>query len=166
MIFESLALIGVVGVALLATATIWSRKNTWIRGAAVAAFFALTPIIGGASIFALSHPAPYIPGILTPGGEHSVLEVKLVQDEAIYILLDFGISHPRYFALPWNNLLANELQDLMDQQRRGDIPGFDMVIPYEFSWDGHPPQFHPKPQPIVPIPKRRNDNPLRYERGA
>lgn len=166
MIFEFLAAMAVIGAAALTTATIWSRKETWVRGAAVAGFFALAPVIGGAALYALSHPAPYYPAITAPGGEYTVLGVKMVQDEAIYIWLDFGAEHPRYFALPWDNEMANRLQEMLDKQRHGEIPGFRMKIPYEHSWDTHPPQFHPLPQPPAPIPKRRQEEPYRLERGA
>lgn len=164
MIFEFLTAAAVLGAGLFASATIWSRKNTWVRGAALAGFFAMAPIIGGAVVFALSNPAPFV---LAPGGEYRVLGVKMVQDEAIYVWLDFGADHPRYFALPWSNKTADQLQKLLDQQRRKQIPGFKMKIPYEHSWDRHPPQFYPLPQPVIPIPKRhQQEQPYRYERGA
>lgn len=167
MFFEALTALAVLGAAVLTTATIWSRRETWVRGAALAGFFVLAPVTGGAVLYALSHPAPYYPAITAPGGEYTVLGVKMVQDEAIYIWLDFGSDHPRYFALPWNNETANRLQEMLDAQRRGQIPGFKMSIPYEHSWDRNPPQFHPLPQPIIPIPKQRQqDDPLRHERAA
>lgn len=167
MIFETLVLLAILGLSVLTTAVIWSRKDTWMRGAAVGGFFLLTPVIAGASLYARSHPAPYIPVVTAPAGEYLVLGVKMVQDEAIYIWLDFGERHPRYFALPWDNETASQLQGMLDAQRTGRIPGFRMAIPYEPSWNINPPQFHPLPQPIIPIPKeRQREEPHRHERSV
>jgi hypothetical protein len=164
MLYELLAVAAVsVGIA-LTTATVWSRKNTWVRGAAVAAWIALMPLVAGAAFFSLGHPAPWVQTINVPGGDYRVLGVKMVQDVAIYVWIDFGAEHPRYFALPWDNDTADKLQGLKDRERRGE-GGFNLTIPYEFSWDDNPPQFHPLPQPPA-MPQKRQDEPERYERDA
>jgi hypothetical protein len=166
MIFEALAGTAIIGVAALTTATIWSRRSTWVRGAAVAGLFTVVPAIVGTGLFALSHPVPYHP-VFMPGGKYIVLSAKLMQDEAIYLWLDFGKDHPRYTALPWDKETAQQLQELMRKRQAGKIPGIEGEFPpFEWSWDRNPPQFHPLPQPVIPIPKLRNDDPLRYERGA
>ncbi len=167
MLYEALALLAVGMGAILATATIWSRKNTWVRGAAVAGWVVLMPLVTGAAFFSLGNPAPWVQTINVPGGEYKVLGVKMVQDDAIYVWLDFGKGHPRYFALPWDNETADRLQALLEAQRYGDIPGFKMTIPYEWSWDQSPPQFHPMPQPrMMPNKPSQPQPPQRYEREA
>ena len=167
MLYEILTVAAVAVGATLASATIWSRKSTWVRGMAVAVWIGLMPLVIGSSFFSLGHPAPWIQNINAPGGEYFVLGVKMVQDEAIYIWLDFGAGYPRYFALPWNNDTANQLQDLMDKQGTGKIPGFALDIPYEWSWDENAPQFHPLPQPkLMPDKVEPQAEPKRYDRSA
>lgn len=166
MLYEVLALLAVGLGATLASATIWSRKNSWVRGAAVAGWLALMPLVVGSTFFSLGHPAPWVQTINVPGGKYMVLGIKLVQDVAIYVWLDFGADHPRYFALPWDNTTADGLQGLLDRQRRGE-GDFEMEIPYEWSWDDNPPQFHPLPQPrMVPNKPPEETEPERYERSA
>lgn len=166
MIYEAIGAFVALGIAALVVATIWSRKDSWLRPAAVAGFFTILPATGALVFYTLSHPAPLIPVVSTPGGEYQVIGTKLVQDEAIYLWLDMGRGHPRYYALPWDNKTADRLQDMINQQKRGKIPGFTAKVPFKFSWDRHPPEFHPMPQPVIPIPKRRQQEPQRYERGA
>ncbi len=166
MLFELSGLAALAIAAGLTTATIWSRRNTAMRSVALAAFLALMPAMVGVGFFAMSHPAPWLQTITVPGGKYLVLGVKMVQDVAIYVWLDFGEDHPRYFALPWDNETADKLQGMLDAQRYGDIPGFQLEIPYEKSLDQNPPQFHPLPQPKMLPDKVPQEEPQRYEREA
>lgn len=167
MVYEALAILAVGLGAGLATAVVWSRKNTWVRGAAVAIYFALMPLVVGSAFFSLGHPAPWVQMVTVPGGKYLVLGVKMVQDVAIYVWLDFGEEHPRYFAMPWDNATADKMQEMLDAQRRGEIPGFELEIPYEWSWDENPPQFHPLPQPRrVPDKPLEETEPEHYEWSA
>jgi hypothetical protein len=135
-----------------------------VRGAAVAGLLVLAPVTAGIGMFALSHPGLQY---LMPGGKYTVLGMKLVQDQGIYLYLDFGQGHPRSLVLPWNQDMADQLQELGRKQQGGRIPGIEGEFPpFEWSWDRNPPQFHPLPQPIIPIPKERNEEPERYEREA
>lgn len=127
MLFEILTLLSVVMLLGLAVATIWSRKNTWVRGAAVLAFLAGVPVVAGTGFFALSYPASYRLSII-PDGKYRVRGVKLIQDKAIYLLLDFGQDAPRYFAFPWSNKLADEIQRIMNRQRHEGRRGFAVAI--------------------------------------
>ncbi len=166
MLYELLAIVAVATGATLASATIWSRKNTWVRGAAVVGWLALMPLVAGSAFFSLGHPAPWVQTINVPGGKYVVLGVKRGQGVAIYVWLDFGAEHRRYFALPWSNETADRTQGLLDRQRRGG-GDFELKIPYEFSWDNNPPQFHELPQPRrVPDKPLEETEPERYERSA
>lgn len=167
MLFELSGLLALVIATGLTTATIWSRRETKMRVLTLVSFLAFMPAVAGVGFFAMSHPAPWLQTITVPGGDYTVLGVKMVQDVAIYVWLDFGKNHPRYFALPWDNKTADQLQGLSDQQKYGDIPGFKMVIPYEWSWDKSPPQFHPLPQPkMMPDKPPQQEDLHRYEREA
>lgn len=129
MLFEIMALLVVAMLLGLAGATIWSRKNTWVRGAAVLVFIATLPAIAATGFFALSYPSPYQMSII-PEGKYRVRGVKLVQDKAIYLLLDFGQDAPRYFSFPWSNKLADEIQRMMNRQRQRGRSGFAIERDY------------------------------------
>ena len=132
----------------------------------MAVFLLMIPVITGTGFFSLGHPAPWVQTLTVPGGDYRVLGVKMVQDVAIYVWLDFGADHPRYFALPWDNETANQIQALLDRQQNGD-GGFTLNIPYEKSLDRNPPQFQPVPQPkMVPDKLPQQEEPRRYERSA
>jgi hypothetical protein len=167
MIFEIFAIISLAIAVGLTTSTIWSRKQTIARVIAVLLFLGLMPVLAGVGFFAMSHPAPWVQTLTVPGGKYTVLGVKMVQDEAIYVWLDFGGEYPRYFALPWDNETADRMQRLLDAQRRGEIPGFRLLIPYEKSLDTNPPQFQPLPQPkALPDKVPQQEPPTVYEREA
>ena len=166
MLYEVLAFLTLGLGSILASATIWSRKDTWMRGAAVVGWLALMPLVAGSAFFSLGHPAPWVQTINVPGGKYRVIGVKMVQDVAIYVWLDFGGGYPRYFALPWSNTTADKIQELLDQERR-DEGGFELEIPYEWSWDKNLPQFYPLPQPkMMPDKLEPQTEPKRYERSA
>ena len=116
MVFELLTLVAIAVGAGLVTTTIWSRESTRVRLGAMVMFLALLPLLAGSGFMALSHPAPWIQTITVPDGDYEVLDVKFIQDVAIYVWLDFDGGSPRSFYHPWNNELADKLQGKMAGQ--------------------------------------------------
>lgn len=168
MLYELLIAISVLGISALSLSTIWSRKESWVRSAAFAAAFVLSPMVVGATFTALSHPSPYIPGLTVPEGKYKVSAAKLVHGVAIYVLIDAPfLEHPRYYRLPWSRDAANAIQDMMTQEMTGQIQGYMMEVPpFEPSLDTNDPQFHPLPQPIaIPDKVLPSEEPERYERA-
>ncbi len=166
-VWEIFALISLILAGSLAFATVWSRKETWMRGVAVCAFILSFPAIVGVGLLSLSHPGPYTMAQITAAGEYRVLGLKMMQDVAIYVYLDVSGGAPRSYALPWDNDQANKLQDLMDRQREGKGGFMIKIPPFDRSLDIHPPEFHPMPQPKrIPDKPIQEKAPPRYERSA
>lgn len=168
MIYEAAVLVAGLLAGSLAVATIWSRKETWMRGAAVAVFLAAIPAVSAPAFFALSHPAPLQAVEMVTPGKYSVLSMKLIRHQGIYLWIDKaeGADHPLYVVLPWDDRTAEQLQELQRGAKRRGQP-FGMLVPqYEFSWERRkPPMFYEAPQPIIPIPKESQE-PEHYEREA
>ena len=168
MLYEIAVLVSAALAGSLAVATIWSRKETWVRGAAVALFVVAILAASGPAFFALSHPAPLQAVELVTPGKYSVLGLKMIRYQGIYLWIDkqAGADHPLYVVLLWDDRVAEKLQDLQRGARRRGQP-FSMEVPkYEFSWEKREsPMFYPAPQPVVPLPKEPLE-PEIYERDA
>lgn len=167
MLYEIAVLVSASLAGFLAVTTIWSRRETWVRGAAVALFMVAVLAASGPAFFALSHPAPLQAVELVTPGKYSVLGLKMIRYQGIYLWIDkeTGADHPLYVVLPWDDRVAEKLQELQRGARR-DRP-FSMEVPkYKFSWEKREsPMFYPAPQPVVPLPKEPLA-PEIYERGA
>ena len=114
MLYEIAALVSASMAASLALTTIWSRRETWVRGAAVALFMSAIMSAYAPAFFALSHPAPLQAVEMVTPGKYSVLGMKMIRDQGIYLWIDKeeGADHPLYTVLPWNDRLAEKLQEL------------------------------------------------------
>lgn len=151
---ETLAWLVVAVLALFATTAwlaIWSRRDSWARPAAVALFLLGMPAVAAAGLQLLGHHRPMALAWDLSAGDHRVLGVKMVQDDAIYLYLDAGRTEPWPVLLPWSNEAANRIQKLQDEARPDSQGQF--LMRYEPSLDLHRPQFHPLPQPPLLPPK-------------
>ena len=143
---------------------IWSRRDSWGRTAAVVLFLLGLPVIAAAGLHLLGHHRPMALAWEIPAGDHRVLAVKMVQDEAIYIYLDAGRSEPWPVLLAWSNEAANRIQKLQEEAPPDSHGQF--MLRYEPSLDVHGPQFHPLPQPPALPPKPVPDRAPHLEHGA
>jgi len=159
--YEALALVLSAAIIALVSAIIWARWETRLRITAFFAFFAIVPLPTAVVIAALSWPGL---AWTVQGGDHPVIGVKLVQDEGIYIWLDTD-ENPRSLRLPWDNALANELQDMIDAETQGESGGFLMHIPELWELE-ETYQFSEVPPPPQAPPKDPGEEPLRYEWDA
>jgi hypothetical protein len=157
------------GLGLMASIAIWSRRPTHARGLAVASFIPGSALAAVALAMALGWPIPYLPGITVPEGEHTIIGFKMAEGEGIYILLDTGGSAPRYYRLPWKNSTAEALQNAQGEGEgdgEGESGEFGMSVPgLEWSWDDNEPQFWAAPQPQMP-PKQAGPAAPHFEGGA
>ena len=107
-------------VALLATIAIWSQRRTPIRTLAVVLTALFVPIgyLGLSEL--LSQPKPMQHEWFKRNvDEATVLGVSVREDEAIYLWLRLDDSlEPRYYVLPWQQQLAEKLQNLVDEAIR------------------------------------------------
>lgn len=145
------------------TLTIWARRPSRARGLAVGAFLLASPMAAAALGFSLGWPVPYVPGVTVPEGKHTILGVKMLIDQGIYILLDIGDGEPRYYQLPWSNLKGNELQAALDEPGEGNVGV--VVPPFEWSWDQNEPKFYADPQPKMLPDKPREEPAPNFEQS-
>lgn len=122
---------------------VWSRRETMLRGVAVIVILVAMPGSLAALWVPLGWAVPLHGGLTALGGDYPVLGAKMVVGKAIYVLIDTG-AEPRYYRIPWDRKLADQLQDILDNPGNA---GAKISIPYEFSWNQSAPQFHPLPQP-------------------
>ncbi|MDE2104726.1 MAG: hypothetical protein KGL39_46245 [Patescibacteria group bacterium] len=97
----------------LAIIAIWSRKPTRARGMAVVALLVSLPLSLPIAASGLSWPVPWLPGLTVSTAKQTVIGFKLVEGEAIYVLIDG--NPPRYYKLPWSKGTAQHLQDAQRQ---------------------------------------------------
>jgi hypothetical protein len=124
------ALLGVV--ALLASIAIWSRRRTPVRMFAVILTALFVPIgyLGVSAL--LSQPKPMQhEWFKRHVDEATLLGVSVSEGQAIYLWLRLDDSfEPRYYVLPWQQQLAEKLQNLVDEAIRD---GASITISNPFS---------------------------------
>jgi hypothetical protein len=124
------ALLGLV--APLASIAIWSRRRTPVRTLAVVLTALFVPIgyIGITDL--LSQPKPMQhEWFKRHVDEATLLGVSLSEGRAIYLWLRLDDSlEPRYYVLPWQQQLAEKLQNLVDEAIRD---GASVTISNPFS---------------------------------
>lgn len=134
--------------------SIWSRRETWVRTACVGLFlfgFVAVPVVYTET---LGQHKPVKLEQWLPDGDYVVLSWKAVQGRAIYIYLDSGRLEPWPLILPWDNRVAQKMQELSQLAPKENMGRF--MFSYERSLDTHAPQFHPLPQPPALPPKPRD----------
>jgi hypothetical protein len=139
---------------------IWSRRQTMARHVAMLMLVAGLGGVAATGVESAGFPKP-IRWAWELNGEYRVLTAKLVQDTGIYLYVDSKEMTPRSYSLPWSNEKANQLQKLMDSGENGQF-----AMQFEWSWDQRKSSFYALPQPIVRIPKKRQDTVPRFEQGA
>jgi len=145
-------------ISAMALIVVWARRRTFYRALAVTIAILSAPAAALALASALGWAVPMVPVLTAPGGDWQVLGAKIAQGEGIFVLLDTGGGEPRHYRLPWNQKLADRLQDILDDPDKG---GIMLKIPYEPSLDTNAAQFWPLPQPKAlpdkpPQPKARH----------
>ena len=162
------ALLGVV--TLLATIAIWSRRRTTVRTLAVVLTALFIPIgyLGVTEL--LSQPKPMQhEWFKRHVDEATLLGVSINEGQAIYLWLRLDDSlEPRYYVLPWQQQLAEKLQNLIDEAIRD---GASVTISNPFarkSFDDlgsmnmqivrppQPPMKPPSPPPQIFNPRERS----------
>ena len=151
----------VLGLAILAVQApgVLSRKVTAL-GLAVAllpmGYLAFSELLGRAKPMALEW-------WLAEAAEATVLGSLLHEHESIHLwlLLD-DADEPRSFVLPWDQVLAEALQEALEQAEENGT-GVRMRLPFERSWDRREPQVYALPQPALPMKPPAADTPLRFE---
>lgn len=124
---------------------VWSRRDiSLLRGLAIPLALAATSIATGIVGNTLGNAVPLIGGITAPAGDATVLSVKAIENQGIYITFDTP-GAPKLFWMPWNASTAKDLQDMIEDPGNAGVTA--TIPPFEFSWDRKPPTFQPLPQP-------------------
>jgi hypothetical protein len=157
-------------VALLASIAIWSHRRTSVRTLAVVLTALLVPIGYLSVTELLSQPKPMQhEWFKRHVDEATLLGVSLNEGQAIYLWLRLDDSlEPRYYVLPWQQQLAENLQNLIDEAIRD---GASVTIANPFarkSFDDlgsmnmrivrppQPPMKPPSPPPQIFNPRERS----------
>ena len=113
-----IALLGIT--ALLATIAIWSQRQTPVRTLAVVLTALFIPIGYLSVTELLSQPKPMQhEWFKRHVDEATLLGVSVREGQAIYLWLRLDDSlEPRYYVLPWQQQLAEKLQNLIDEAIR------------------------------------------------
>ncbi len=137
--------------AVLASISIWSRRALWIKVVALATTMLLIPTAYAGILDLLSKPKPvHLEWIAGSVEEAMVLSAAIREDEAIYLWLKIdGVGEPRYYVLPWDLGLAEELQEAL-REAAHNRSGVLMRFPFEPSWARDDPTFYALPQPALP----------------
>ena len=151
--------------ALLTWQVIWSRSDTYRRACVVFGFILMVPAVIVVHLTLLGHHRP----MTWESARHmaegdlraKILGHKMKYGEAIYLYLDRP-GEPLALVLPWNDKVAEDLQEAM----RGEGEPW-IVLPYEWSWDEkRRPKFDVIPPPKMPDKPLEERKAPTYERGA
>ncbi len=157
-------------VALLASIAIWSRRRTPVRTLAVVLTALFVPIGYLGTTELLSQPKPMKhEWFKRHVDEATLLGVSLSEGQAIYLWLRLDDSlEPRYYVLPWQQQLAEKLQNIIDEAIRD---GASVTISNPFSRKSfddlgsmnvqivrppQPPMKPPSPLPQIFNPRERS----------
>lgn len=154
----SLFVVAAVLLCILATHSIWSPRKLRVKVSALFTTLLFLPLAYGAMVLLLSKPKPvHLEWWRTNAAEATVLGSSMREGHGIYLWLQMGdLIEPRSYVLPWNQELAQELQDaLREAEENGS--GVQMRLPFEPSLDNREPRFYALPQPAFP-PKDRHDS--------
>lgn len=118
----------IAGVLLLSSIAIWSPREAWIRIVAAALAIAMMPLGYMAFAGLLSKPKPRQLAWLERNVEKAyILGASFSEGKAIYLWLRLeGVDEPRYYALPWSQRTAEQLQDEIEEATKKN--GGIMVI--------------------------------------
>lgn len=141
--------------SILATAlcivSIWSPRRLPIKLGALITSCLFLPVAYAALSDLLSKPKPVeLEWWNAKAEEATVLGSTMRENVGIYLWLQVAdIAEPRSYVLPWDQEMAQQLQDAMDQAQEQDS-GVRMRLPFEPSLDPDEPKFYALPQPAVP----------------
>ena len=126
------------------------KFNVKMFALALALFGGIFCYIGFADL--LSRPKPVkLEWVHKEAPDATVIGFEMIEGKGIYVLLRLPKEkEPRYYVLPWDMKLAEELQKAAREAERnkGELL---LRLPFKHSWEDREPQkFHAIPQPAAP----------------
>ena len=156
-VFNSL-IIGLIATALsLALIGIWSARTGAARLVMVGLFALLIGLFfsGSASLLGRAKPVAFA-WFDHNAREATVLNGHLLEDRGIYLTLTWEDTEPQLYVLPWDQELAQQLQDAMAKAEQNGTRT-KMRLPINQTTLKEEPVFHAMPQPRLPekqVPKQ------------
>jgi hypothetical protein len=137
--------------AMLASIAIWAPRSLAIKAGALACAVLFMPVAYGGLTDLLSRPKPVsMEWWLGEAEEATVLGSQMREGKDLFLWLQLaGEPEPRAYRLPWDQKMAQQLQQALEQAER-DGTEARMRLPFEPSLDGREPRFYAAPQPAMP----------------
>ena len=137
--------------ALLASIAIWAPRSLAIKAGALGCTVLFMPVAYAGLTDLLSRPKPVaLEWWLGNAQEATVIGSQMREGSSLYLWLQLdGESEPRAYRLPWNQKMAQQLQQALEKAER-DGTEARMRLPFEPSLDGREPKFYAAPQPALP----------------
>jgi hypothetical protein len=137
--------------ATLASLSIWSPRRLPVKVGSLCLATAFMPIGYAALADLLSKPKPISLEWWLGQQETAVVIASTMREpDGIYLWLQLeNVEDPRAYVLPWDQELAEELQEAMRQAEQ-DGGSVGMRMPFEPSLDEEEPKFYALPQPAPP----------------
>ena len=154
--------------AVLAAIAIWSPRVLWMKVGALAVATLFVPVAYLSVIELLSRPKPVaLEWSRANLAEAKVLGADLREGESIYVLLRVaGIDEPRFYMLPWDRNLAEQLNRA---QREAARQGTDVRAKNLFRngpEHDQQPVFYARPQEARPPKRPPAFQPFVFESGT
>lgn len=134
--------------AMMATVAVWHTRRVFAR---ISALLLFVLVCGGTMILptvSLGVPKPAQLEVVKVT-KATIIAARLREGVAMYVLMMLpGNDEPRYYRLPWDQDMAQQLQKALEQA--GEDGTVEMSNPFESTWDKKDPKFYPKPQPKMP----------------
>jgi hypothetical protein len=151
----------------LAAICVWSPRAVWIKAGALATAALFLPVSYAAMVELLSRPKPIaLEWQRADLAEAKVIGADLREGEAIYLWLRVpGVEEPRFYALPWDQKLAEQLHRA---RREANARGTEVQARRLFgnTRDRQDPVFYALPQPARPPKEPPAEAPLLFGSGT
>jgi hypothetical protein len=139
--------------AMLTTIAIWSRRRMFPKMSALVTAILILPLSYASFSDLLSKPKPVnLEWWFDNSEEATVVSSIMREGEGIFLWLQIGgIMEPRSYVMPWDQELAEQLNEAQQQAEESNSE-LRMRMPFETSLDELEPKFYAMPQ-MAPPPK-------------
>ena len=143
--------LAVVLAAMQTSVAIWAPRGLAVKLAALACAAAFMPVAYAGYSDLLSRPKPVsLEWWQGQAKEATVLGSQMREGQSLYVWLQLpGTAEPRAYELPWNQQMAQQLQEALEQAARNGTEA-RMRLPFEPTLDAREPRFYAMPQPALP----------------
>lgn len=143
--------LAVVLAAALAWIAIWAPRALAVKLGALACATLFMPVAYAGYSDLLSRPKPVsLEWWQGQAAEATILGSQMREGRSLYVWLQLpGTTEPRAYELPWNQQMAQQLQQALEQAARNGTEA-RMRLPFEPTLDAREPKFYAMPQPALP----------------